>query len=394
MKNGFIPLSLPEIGEEEIAEVIAVLRSGWLTTGSRAEHFEKDFCRYTGAAHALAVSSCTAGLHLALAGLDLGPGDEVITTPLTFCATVNTILHVGATPVLADIGPDLNIDPERVRALITPRTRAIVPVHFAGLPCRMEALWEIARAHKLLVIEDAAHAAGAAVGDAKIGSGPSDAVAFSFYASKNLSTGEGGMVTCRSEELAQRLRVLSLHGMSGDAWNRYRQGGGWRYEVEEIGFKYNLTDIQAAIGLHQLKKLDSMNARRAEIIARYNAAFSKNPELELPPAGDARTRHAWHLYVLRLNLDAFTIDRDRFLKEMRKREIGCSVHFIPIPLHRAYRELKLPDPCRRALAEYPRLLSLPLFSGMSDDQVDQVIAAVEDVVCTFAVRKMAGARVG
>ena len=383
----YLRFAAPDIGEEEIGEVVAALRSGWITSGPRTAQFEKEFRAYVGAPHALAVNSCTAGLHLALAALGIGPGDEVITTPLTFCATVNVILQTGATPVLADIGPDLNLDPAAVFRGITSRTRAVLPVHMAGLACDMQAIWELARGHGLKVIEDAAHAAGTSYAGRRIGAGLSDAVAFSFYATKNLSTGEGGMVTTPSAELEQRMRILCLHGISRDAWNRYAQNGNWYYEVVECGFKYNMSDIAAAMGLVQLKRLDGMNARRAEIARRYNAALVEMPEVEIPPER-ADCRHAWHLYMLRLNLERLTIDRARFFDEMKRRGIGCSVHFIPIPLHPYYRKtLELRDPCTRALAEYPRLLSLPLYSKMTDEDVERVIEAVRDIVVQNSVRQ-------
>ncbi len=330
-------------------------------------------------------------MHLALSAFGIGPGDEVITTPVTFCATVNVILHAGATPILADIGDDLNLDPVRVEALITPRTKVILPVHYAGLPCDMERIWELAREHGLKVVEDAAHAVGAEYKGRKIGSGKSDAVCFSFYATKNMTTGEGGMVTTNSEELADRMRILSLHGMSRDAWNRYGKNGSWYYEVVDLGFKYNMPDILAAIGLVQLRKLDRMNARRAEIAARYNEAFAELQEVQLPPDRED-CKHAWHLYVLRLNLDMLAIDRAQFIEEMGVRGIGCSVHFIPIPLHPYYRRvLKLRDPCRRALAEYPRLVSLPIYPKMSDGDVEKVIAAVREIVAKNRRRRVVAA---
>jgi dTDP-4-amino-4,6-dideoxygalactose transaminase len=319
-------------------------------------------------------------MHLALVALGIGPGDEVITTPLTFCATVNVILQTGATAVLADIGDDLSLDPERVEAMITPRTKAILPVHYSGLPCRMQEIWVLAQRYGLKVIEDAAHAAGAEYCGRKIGAGPSDGVCFSFYANKNMTTGEGGMVTTPSAELAEKMRVLALHGMSRDAWNRYGKNGSWYYEVVECGFKYNLSDILAAIGLVQLRKLDQMNARRAEIAGQYNEAFGKLDEVQLPP-DRADSKHAWHLYVLRLKLDRLTIDRAEFIEQMKARGIGCSVHFIPIPLHPYYRRtLELRDPCERALVEYPRLVSLPIYSKMTDAEVERVIEAVRGVV--------------
>jgi dTDP-4-amino-4,6-dideoxygalactose transaminase len=386
----FIPFALPDIGEEEIQEVVTTLKSGWLTSGPQVAAFEDHFAAYTRAPHALALNSGTAGLHLALAALGIGPGDEVITTPMTFCATVNVILQCGAKPVLADIGADLNLDPAAVQAAVTPATRAILPVHIGGLPCDMDALWAIAGKHGLRVVEDAAHAAGSRYRDAPIGGGRSDAVAFSFYATKNLATGEGGMVTTGSAELDERMRILCLHGIDKHAWNRYSEHGSWAYEVVECGFKYNMSDIAAAIGIHQLRKLDAMNARRAEIAARYHRAFAALEELETPRER-AGSHHSWHLYPLRLNLERLEIDRARFIEELKRRGIGCSVHFIPIPLHPYYqRTLEARDPCRRALGEFERLISLPIYSRMTDGEVARVIAAVREVARQNRVQRFTG----
>lgn len=376
----FLPFSVASIGREEIQEVTETLQSGWLTSGPRTKQFEAEFGEYVGAHYALAVNSCTAGLHLALRCLDLRPGDEVITTPLTFCATVNTIIEAGGTPVLADIGVDLNLDPERLSAAITSRTKAVVPVHFAGLPCAMDKIWSTATQHGMAVVEDAAHAVGSAYRGVPIGAGQSMATAFSFYATKNLCTGEGGMVTTSSEAVAERMRILCLHGISRDAWNRYSEQGSWFYEVVECGNKYNMSDLMAAIGVHQLRKLAQMNHRRAVIAEQYNAAFAEMPEVELPP-DRAECLHSWHIYALRFCLDHLSIDRGQIFEEMRVRGIGCSVHFIPIPLHPYYRNnLAMPDPCGHALAEYPRLLSLPIYSRMTEEDVNRVIAAVRDIV--------------
>jgi dTDP-4-amino-4,6-dideoxygalactose transaminase len=376
-----IPYNRPTIGEEEIAEVADTLRSGWITTGPKTAQFEQEFQNHVGASHALAVNSCTGGLHLALAALGIGPGDEVITTPLTFCATVNTILQVGATPVLADVGEDGNLDPESVATRITSRTKALLPVHLGGLPCEMDALWSLAREHGLKVVEDAAHAVGSQYRGIPIGGGMSDAVAFSFYATKNLTTGEGGMVTTPHQELAERMRVLCLHGISRDAWNRYTEHGNWYYEVQACGFKYNLGDVQAAIGIHQLRKLEKFIDTRARLAAVYAEELREVEELETPvePAG---VRHAWHLYAVRLRLEKLSMNRDAFIRALCERGIGTSVHFIPIPLHPAYAGHAglSAEQCPRAMALYPRLVSLPLYPLMPEEQVRYVAAAIKEVV--------------
>jgi dTDP-4-amino-4,6-dideoxygalactose transaminase len=382
-----VPYHRPSVGQEEIQEVVRTLESGWLTTGPRTQQFEEEFREYVQAKHALAVNSCTAGLHLVLAALNIGPGMEVITSPLTFCSTINVILHVGATPVLADIGPDLNIDPSSVAARITERTKAILPVHFAGLPCEMDAIWEIADRHHLYVIEDSAHAVGSQYRGFTIGAGNrklparSDASVFSFYATKNLTTGEGGMVTTCDEELADALRILCLHGISKNAWNRYSDRGSWYYEVLKPGFKYNLTDIQSSLGIHQLRKLESFLKVRTEYARAYNQAFASVDELEIPPDKDY-CRHSWHLYTLRLNLDKLQIDREQFIVELKHRGIGTSVHFIPIPLHPFFASFaqRAENQCPRALSFYPRMLSLPLYPAMTDSQVNYVIESVKDIV--------------
>lgn len=381
----FIPFHVPSIGDEEVREVEATLRSGWLTTGPRTAQFEKEFAAYVRAPNAIAVNSCTAALHVAFAALGIGKGDEVITTPLTFCSTVHTILQVGARPVLADIGADGNIDPEEIARAITPRTRAIVPVHFAGLPCQMNTIWALARKHGLFVIEDAAHAAGthylgSPIGSSENSEDASDAVAFSFYATKNMTTGEGGMITTPRESLAARMRMLSLHGMNRDAWKRYSERGNWYYEVVDAGFKYNLTDLQSALGIQQLRKLDSFIEIRRRYAGIYNQALKGMDEVELPPDA-ARSRHSWHLYVLRLNLNLLKTDRLEFIEELRRRGVGASVHFIPIPLHPFFARMPLAQrPCPRALALYPRIVSLPLYPAMTEDQVHYVADSVKDIL--------------
>ena len=381
-----VPYHRPSIGQEEIQEVVRTLESGWLTTGPRTQQFEQEFREDVQAPHALAVNSCTAGLHLASAALNIGPGMEVVTTPLTFCSTINVILHVGATPVLADIGPDGNIDPCSVAARITERTKAIVPVHFAGLPCEMDAIWELAARHHLYVIEDSAHAVGSHYRGLPIGGGNrktrplSDASVFSFYATKNMTTGEGGMVTTCDGELADSLRILCLHGISKNAWNRYSDRGSWYYEVLRPGFKYNLTDIQSSVGIHQLRKLETFLKLRTEYARAYNQAFANVEEFEIPPDKDY-CRHSWHLYSLRLNLHKLQIDREEFILELKRKGIGTSVHFIPIPLHPFFASLaqRTENQCPRALSLYPRMLSLPLYPAMTESQVNWVIESAKDI---------------
>lgn len=379
-----LPYNRPDIGEEEIAEVVDTLRSGWLTTGPKTRRFEREFAAYTGAQYALALNSATAALHLALDAAGIRPGDEVITTPLTFAACANVIVQTGATPVLADVSPDdLNIDPAQVERRITPRTRALMAVHYAGQPCRMDALLDIARRYNLFLIEDAAHAAGAEYRGQRIGS-LGDATAFSFYATKNLTTGEGGMLTTNRPELAERARLMTLHGMNRDGWQRYEKGGSWYYEVIAPGYKYNMSDIMAALGLVQLRRLDAMNARRAELATRLTAALA-GCEAVATPSARPEVRHVWHLYVIRLRLECLRIDRARFIEELTARGIGTSVHFIPIHYHPYYREgfgFRLGD---FPVAEdaYPRLVSLPLYPAMTETDVDRVAEAVLDVVSHY-----------
>jgi len=385
--QSFIPFHVPSIGDEEIREVVDTLRSGWLTTGPKTNQFEKEFSAYVRAPHALAVNSCTSALHLALAALGIQRGDEVITTPLTFCATVNAILHVGATPVLADVGDDLNIDPASIEARINARTRAIIPVHFAGLACEMDAIWATAERSGLSVVEDAAHAIGSHYRGQPIGSGQaahghrSQAVGFSFYATKNMTTGEGGMVTTADPHLMERMRILCLHGISKDAWNRYSEAGKWYYEVLESGFKYNLSDIQSAIGLHQLRKLESFIETRARYARLYRELLSGIEEIELPP-DNSQNRHAWHLFVLRLKTEQLEINRNQFIDRLREMNVGTSVHFIPIPMHPYFQSLPTlhPSLCPRAMDVYPRLVSIPLYPAMSENDVEHVATSVKKIV--------------
>jgi len=375
--NRYIPYALPLIGDEEIQAVTEVLRSDWITTGPKTKLFEAVFSRFVDAPHGVALNSCTAALHLALLAAGVGPGDEVITTPLTFCATVNTILHVGATPVLADVDPvTLCLSPEAAEAKITPRTKAIIPVHYAGHPAEMDAFLALAETHGLALIEDAAHAVGTSYRGRKVGS-IGDYTAFSFYATKNLTTAEGGMLTTPHEEAADRIRVLGLHGISRDAWKRYTAAGSWYYEVQEAGFKYNMTDMAAALGLAQLARFEAMQEVRKDYAARYNEAFGTLDALDLPPKADEANGdvHAWHLYVIRLNAEALTIDRDAFLDALKEEGIGTSVHFIPITHHPFYQRTLGVTPADTpvASAAYSRMLSLPLYPKMTPEDVSEVI---------------------
>ena len=380
MRERFLPFSPPCVGEEEIAAVSAVLRSDWITTGPRTREFERSFAATIAAPAALALNSCTAALHTALVTIGIRPGDEVITTPMTFAGSVNVIEHVGATPVLVDVEPDTaNIAPALVDRAVTPRTKAIIPVHYAGHPVELDAIREIAATHRLAVVEDAAHALGAFYRGCPVGSG-TNPVAFSFYATKNLTTAEGGALVA-SEAFLQRARVLSLHGMSQEARQRYDEGGKWFYEVVCPGFKYNMTDLQAAIGLVQLKRFEAFQRRRRAIAARYVASFAGCDALEVPVVRP-EVEHAWHLFVLRLRLEALSIGRDAFIDLLRERNIGTSVHFIPVHLHPFYRDkygLK-PGDFPNAMAHYRRSISLPLHPALSDADVNDVCEAVLDIV--------------
>lgn len=383
-RPSFLLFSTPAVGEEEMLEVADTLRSGWITTGPKTQQFEAAFRSKVGAPAALGLNSCTAGLHLGLLALGIRPGDEVITTPMTFCACANVIEHLGAVPVLADIEPDtLNLSPTAVEAAITPRTRAILAVHYAGHPVDLDPIQDLAKQHGAAVIEDAAHAVPASYKGRMIGSGD-NLVAFSFYATKNLTTGEGGMLT-GSPDLLTRARTLGLHGMSRDAWKRYGQGGSWFYQVDEPGFKYNMTDVQAAMGVAQLRKLDRFQARRREIVAAYNLAFQQVDALELP-VERPEVEHAWHLYVLRLRLDALRISRNQFIDELTALNIGTSVHFIPIHIHPFYQRKYQYTANQFPVAHqaYERMLSLPLHPMLTDADVSDVVGAVLDVTERFA----------
>ncbi|WHZ15113.1 MAG: Aminotransferase, DegT/DnrJ/EryC1/StrS family [Nitrospira sp.] len=391
-RSNFLPFALPSIGEEEIAEVVDSLRSGWITTGPKVKLFEDAFAQYVGTPYAIAVSSCTAALHIALTALGVGPGDEVIVPTLTFCASANVVVHLGARPVLIDVGEDFNVTPEAVERAITPRTKAVMLVHYSGQACELKALYEVARRHNLAVIEDAAHATGAEYRGMKIGDARHSTVygserhvvCFSFYAIKNLTTGEGGLIATADGTLAERMRLLTLHGMNRDAWKRYMGSESWFYEVLEPGYKCNMTDIQASLGIHQLKKLDGFIETRARYARLYTEVFRDIPEVETPLVHPTRT-HAWHLYVIRLALERMTIDRAQFIEALRIRNIGTSVHFIPVHLHPYYQKqyrYRHGD-LKQAEYLYDRIVSLPLYPGMTEDDVHDVIDSVQAVTSAY-----------
>lgn len=381
MVNDYLPFAQPDLDDEEIAEISEALTSGWITTGPKTKQFEADFAAAVGAKHAIAVNSCTAAMHLALEAIGLQPGDEVITTPYTFAATAEVIRYFDARPVLVDIDPcTLNIDPAQIETAISERTRAILPVHIAGLPAEMDTILAIARRHNLAVIEDAAHAFPSAYQGRPVGS-IGDFTCFSFYATKTLTTGEGGMICTDDDGWAERCRVMALHGISKDAWKRYTAEGSWYYEIIAPGYKYNMTDVAAAMGLAQLRKAERMWQRRVEIADWYNEAFAPLSALQIPH-DSPDCRHAWHLYMLRLNLEQLNIDRAAFVEALKKQGIGTSVHFIPLHLHPYYRETYgyRPEDFPIAYREYQREISLPIYSKMSGADVQQVITAVTNIV--------------
>lgn len=368
-----IPFHRPSLSKsgdgelDELAEVAGVLESGWLTTGPKTQELETEFRKLSGAPFAAAVSSCTAGLHVALAALQIGTGDEVITTPLTFCATVQAIELTGARPVLADVGADGNIDPAAVESLMNARTRAILPVRLGGLPCDFATLRNMAQKRGAFLVEDAAHA------DPLCGASDCDAAVYSFYATKNVTSAEGGMVTTRSKELDRRIRLLSLHGMARNP----EAAQSWKYEVVESGFKYNLSDLQAAVGVAQLRRLPETKRALRKIASYYQSRFSEIEEIELPPGID-NPAHSCHLYSIRLNLDKLSLTRDQFIERLAALGVAASVHFIPIPLHRAFARLSS-DPARefpQALGLYQRLISLPIYGSLTAEQTKYVADAV------------------
>ncbi len=380
----FLPFALPDIGEEEIAEVVDTLRSGWITTGPKAKRFEEDFTTYLGDAslQSLAVNSATAGLHLALEALGIGPGDEVITTTHTFTATAEVVRYLGADVKLVDIDPaTMCIDVNAVEAAITPRTKAVMPVHYAGLSADMPALLALAKKHGLKVVEDAAHALPTTCGGKLIGTLDSDVTVFSFYANKTITTGEGGMVVTRNAELAKRMKVMRLHGMNRDAFDRFTaKVPSWYYEIVAPGFKYNLTDIAAALGLHQLRRADTFQKRREQIATMFNEGLAGLPVMT-PPLAKAGDLHAWHLYVLRL-ADGAGIHRDALIERLFAAGIGCSVHYIPLHLQPYWRDryhLKA-ESFPHSQRAFENMLSLPLYTRMTDSDVRRVVDAVRSAL--------------
>ena len=380
-KDRFLVFGAPAIEEAEIEEVVASMRSGWLGTGPKVARFENDFKGYKGADHAVAVNSCTAALHLSILSAGIQPGDEVITTPMTFCATVNAIIHAGAVPVLADVDPvTMNINPEEVKLKVTPKTRAILPVHFAGRSCDMDPICEIAKRHQLRLIEDCAHAVETEYKGRKAGTF-GDFGCFSFYVTKNIVTGEGGMVLAHREEDAARIKVLALHGMSKDAWMRFGDEGYKHYFVVECGFKFNMMDVQAAIGIHQLSRVEAYWRRRQEIWNRYNEAFADLP-IGLPADPEPDTRHAHHLYTILVDPVKTGISRDAFLDSMTIQNIGVGVHYLSIPEHPYYQQKFdwKPEDYPNAMRIGRQTVSLPLSARMNSQDVADVIAAVQKVV--------------
>lgn len=381
VRTTFLPFAAPSIGEEEIAEVLDTLRSGWLTSGPKVKRFEEEFAARVGARHAVAVNSCTAALHLALEAVGVGDGDEVITTPMTFAATGEVIRYLGATPVLVDIDPvTMNLDPQKFAEAAKKawRAKAVIPVHIGGLMCDMNPIIATANQHGMAVIEDAAHTFPSTYRGRMVGT-LSDVTCFSFYSTKTITTGEGGMATTENEGIANRMRMMSLHGISKNAWTRYTAAGSWKYDILFPGFKYNMPDIAAALGLAQLKKADAFHVRRVEIARRYTQAFAKLSEcVEPPPDAPVGDLHSWHLYVLRLKMENLRIGRDEFIEELKQANIGVSVHFIPLHVHPYYKETYgyNPEDFPNAHNSYLRSISLPIYPKMTDDDVESVIAAV------------------
>ena len=389
IRPAYLPYALPSIGEAEIAEVVDSLRSGWITMGPKVRRFETDFAEYVGAPHAVAMNSCTAGLKIALHALGIGTGDEVIVPTMTFCSTANVVVQLGATPVLVDVLDDLTLDPAAAAAAVTARTRAIMPVHYGGQACDLAAVYGLAARHGLAVVEDAAHAVATEYRGRRIGSAFDErqdrpaarATVFSFYATKNLATGDGGMLTTDDPDLAERCRRLTLHGMSRDAWQRYSAAGSWYYEVVEPGYKHNMTDIQAAIGIHQLRRLDEFTSVRQHYAGLYDASLAGLPEVTVP-VRRPESSHTFHLYPVRIAAAGLRLGRNEIIEELGRCNIGTSVHFIPVHMHPYYR-----DTYGYAAEDFPtasrifaEMISLPLYPAMTEADVASVCRAVHAIV--------------
>lgn len=381
MRKTFLIFGQPLIEQAEMDEVLDSMKSAWLGTGPKVHRFEKEFACYKNIDHVAAVGSCTAALHLSCLSLGIDPGDEIITTPMTFCATVNAIIHAGARPVLADIDPvTLNIDVREIKKKITPKTRAVIVVHFAGRPCDMDPIVALAKSHKISLIEDCAHAIETEYKGKKAGT-IGDLGCFSFYATKNITTGEGGMVISHDEQKISRIKTMALHGLSRDAWNRYSDSGYKHYYVEEVGFKYNMMDLQAAIGIHQLRRIDTYWERRRQIWDQYIEAFG-DLAIELPSPAEPGTRHAYHLFTIRISNEKAGIARDTFLEEMTTRNIGVGVHYLSIPEHPFYRRefSWRPEDFPHAHSFGKETVSLPISPKLSDRDVEDVIGAVRSII--------------
>ena len=382
IRQDWLPFCLPDISENECTAVTDVVRSGWWAKGPKTMEFQKRFSEYVGAKHCIALNSCTAALHLALLCRDIGPGDEVITTPLTFASSANTILHVGATPVFADIDEDTGlINPKEIEKKITKRTKALVPVHYSGLAADLSAIGKLCDEYNLFLSEDAAHAVETRYKGDLIGHHPRGAVSFSFYATKNLACGEGGALITDDDELADRARVLSCHGMSAGAWNRYGKEGSWRYDIEEPGYKYNMFDLQAGLALTQLSRMEDMQRRRFQAVRVYEDAFTGVPELRLQKTPEY-CHHSRHLYILRIVPERLTISRDAFIEQLKDRNIGVSVHFIALHTMSAYvkRFGYRPEDYPKAYAFSESEISLPLYSTLGTENAEYVANAVLDIV--------------
>ncbi|MBN2328561.1 MAG: DegT/DnrJ/EryC1/StrS aminotransferase family protein [Candidatus Omnitrophica bacterium] len=381
MRKNFLIFGAPQITEEDLQAVIDTFKSGWIGTGPQAAELERAFRRYKGASHAAALSSCTAALHLAMLALGIQPGDEVITSPMTFCATANAIVHAGARPVFADIDPRTGlIDPTEIEKKITPKTRAIIPIHLSGRPCDMDAILAVARSRNIYLVEDCAHAIETTYHARHAGTF-GDAGCFSFYVTKNMTAIEGGMAISQKAEIVEKIKTLALHGMTADAWNRFSDAGYKHYEVSDLGYKNNLPDVHAALALSQLKRIESNLARREALWGRYDEAFENLPCFT-PPPPEKETRHARHLYTLLLDIDSLAISRDQFLDELHRRNIGCGVHYLSLHLHRYYREAYhlQPNDYPNALWHSDRTVSLPLSAALSDQDAGDVVEAVQDIL--------------